>query len=105
MHRVRVQPVGVEFDALHDEVLMVAAQAAGFYWPTVCGGKGTCRTCFAVVTAGGESLSPIEPWEAEGVAALCLPPRREPAVRLACQARVRGPVEVRKPGVRFKLTD
>lgn len=101
MHRIRVEPAGVDIDADDGQTLMEAATVAGYYWPTVCGGKGTCRTCFAVVTGGSEHLSPVAPWEAEGLDSLALPPGRRAAVRLACQARVRGPVTVRKAGVRL----
>ena len=80
---------------------MEAATAAGYYWPTVCGGKGTCRTCYATVLSDGASLSPIGAWEAEGLASLGLPGTQTGAVRLACQAQVRGAVTVRKSGVRL----
>ena len=32
--RVRVEPLGVEFDLGDGETLMAAARRAGYYWPT-----------------------------------------------------------------------
>jgi ferredoxin len=101
VHRVRVEPAGLDLVVAEGQTLMEAAHAAGYYWPTVCGGKGSCRTCFAAVLTGAEHLSPVQPWEAEGIDALALGPAEAPSVRLACQARVRGPVTVRKLGVRL----
>lgn len=101
VHPVRVEPAGLDLVATDGQTLMEAARAAGYYWPTVCGGKGSCRTCFAAVLAGTEHLSPVQPWEAEGIEALALGPAEARTVRLACQARVRGPVTVRKLGVRL----
>jgi serine/threonine protein kinase/ferredoxin/hemoglobin-like flavoprotein len=57
-----------------------------------CGGHGKCTTCRVVVLEGAENLSPRT--EREQVIA-----RRKAwpeTVRLACQARVLGPVSVRK---------
>lgn len=98
VHRVRVEPVGVEFGADEGQTLMEAAHEAGYYWPTVCGGQGSCRTCFVHVLSGGQDLSPVGGWEAEGLATL--PRAGDHPVRLACQARVGGDMTVRKAGVR-----
>jgi ferredoxin len=101
VHRVRVEPAGLELLAAEGQTLMAAANAAGRWWPTVCGGNGTCRTCFAVVTAGAEHLSPVGSLEAEGLALLGVPTRPGEQVRLACQAQVHGAVVARKAGVRL----
>jgi ferredoxin len=104
MARVRVEPSGVEFDTAGDEPVMAAARRAGFCWPTVCDGKGTCRTCFVTVLEGAEYTLPPAPAEREAVADLPAGPRGEP-VRLACQLRLGGPVTVRKRGVRPPVAD
>jgi ferredoxin len=82
---------------------MGAAQAAGLYWPTTCGGEARCTTCACDVIAGAEGLSEMGRAERRalvderGEAVLAT------SVRLACQARVNpgaGVIAVRKPGVR-----
>ena len=96
-----VQPSGIEVEADWDEPVMAAASRAGYAWPTICGGHGECRACFITVVEGTASLSPVLPYEAEGLAQL--PPSARNGgqeVRLACQARVRGNVVVFKRGVR-----
>jgi ferredoxin len=96
---VRVEPAGIDLEVADGATMFESAGAAGYSWPTVCGGKGTCRTCFAVVLDGAEHLAPASAWEAEGLAALALPRPPDGDIRLACQARVHGPVTVRKVGV------
>lgn len=100
--RVAVEPSGVEFDVESGETVFEAARRCGVRWPTVCGGVGSCRTCFMVVVCGSQFCSPIDEWEAEGLANLAAPTGAGPtgAVRLACQTRVSGPITVRKPGVK-----
>ena len=103
MPKVTVRPLDVEFDAPEGETIMGAAQAAGYYWPTTCGGEGRCTTCLCVVIDGMERLSPRGRSESK-----VLTEERGPAVlqqplRLACQARVYGDIEVEKPGVRLPL--
>src|SRR3990170_2041765 len=104
MPKVTVRPLDIEFDAPEGETIMGAAQAAGYYWPTTCGGEGRCTTCLCVVVDGMERLSPRGRSESK-----VLTEERGPAVlqqplRLACQARVYGDVEVEKPGVRLPLS-
>ncbi len=102
--RLTVQPSGVEFDVEDGETVFEAARRCGVRWPTVCGGVGSCRTCFMVVVCGSRYCSAIDDWEAEGLADLAAPAAAGSAaagpVRLACQTRISGPVTVRKPGVR-----
>jgi ferredoxin len=52
-----------------------------------------------VILQGEEFCSPVESWEAEGLADLVVVKGSGP-VRLACQTKVNGPVVVRKPGAR-----
>lgn len=102
MARIRVLPLDAEIEAAAGETVMGAAQAAGYYWPTTCGGEGRCTTCACEVVEGAALLQ--ERGRAERRA---LVEERGEAVlatnvRLACQARLEadGTVVVRKPGVR-----
>src|SRR5436190_5812756 len=49
-----------------------------------CGGRARCTSCAVQVLEGGEQLSPRTPLEKARV------PAAPPAMRLACQANVRG---------------
>jgi ferredoxin len=95
---VLVRPAEVRLDPEPDETVFGAAARAGYRWPTVCGGLGTCRTCLMVVDEGRENCSPIEDLEAEALDALKEP--RDGAHRLACRTRVTGDVVVTKRGVK-----
>lgn len=97
---VVVRPSGLELE-LHDgEPLLRAAERAGYRWPTICGGQGTCRTCFVEVEHDDEAAcSQIGQLEREGIEALRRPV--DGRTRLACQLTVSGgPVTVTKRGVR-----
>jgi len=104
MPKVTVRPLDIEFDAPEGETIMSAAQAAGYYWPTTCGGEGRCTTCLCVVVAGMERLSPRGRSESKVLAEERGPAVLQQPLRLACQARVYGDVEVEKPGVRLPLS-
>ncbi|MGQ0464180.1 MAG: 2Fe-2S iron-sulfur cluster-binding protein [Sporichthyaceae bacterium] len=95
---VTVQPAGVRLDPEPGESVFAAATRAGYRWPTVCGGLGTCRTCVMVVEDGRANCSTIEELEGEGLDALKEP--RDGVRRLACQTRVTGDVVVLKRGVK-----
>jgi ferredoxin len=96
---VRVEPAGIDLGVAPGESIMAAAVRAGYRWPTVCGGEGSCRTCFLEVVDGGDRLSPIGALEREGLDSLGPIAQGKP-VRLACQVKVSGPAVVRKRGVR-----
>jgi 2Fe-2S ferredoxin len=100
MPKVIVRPLDIVLEAPEGETIMEAARAAGYYWPTTCGGEGRCTTCLCTVINGLDHLSPRSRSESK-----VLVEERGPAVlgkplRLACQARVYGDVEVEKTGVR-----
>lgn len=67
-----------------------------------CGGNGLCTTCAVLPLVGGESLSPAERLEKISIAmwwlgkplAFIRKRWKGKPIRLACQAYVRGPVEV-----------
>jgi ferredoxin len=101
---VKVEPLGATLVPDDDESIFHCALRVGYRWPSVCGGVGSCRSCFMVVTDGEELLEPVGPWEEEGLNAIGARPGTSGVVRLACQARVRagavGHVVVDKRGVR-----
>lgn len=101
MARVRVEPAGVQFDVALDESIMAAAVRQGYRWPTVCGGMGSCRTCFLTVVEGSSHLSPVLPYEQEGLNELGRARTDTSEVRLACQVKVTGDAVVHKRGVRL----
>jgi 2Fe-2S ferredoxin len=96
---IRVEPSGVELEVGQPITIMAAANEAGYRWPTVCGGQGSCVTCFVRVLAGPGHLSAPSLTEIEGLAKLQVAHGDE-VIRLACQARVEGDVIVFKRGVR-----
>lgn len=99
MPRVRVEPSGIEYEAVDGDTIMGAAQSAGYYWPTTCGGEGRCTTCACIVTEGQAHVEPMGRSERKAL----VEGRNEAAparYRLACQARLHGDIVVEKPGVR-----
>lgn len=93
-----VTPVGAALDVTRGESVFLAARRHGWTWPTVCGGLGTCRTCYLAVRSGEENCGPIGELEQEGLEALGRP--LDGSFRLACQLHVHGPVVVERRGVR-----
>ena len=73
--------------------ILAAALAAQVDLDHFCGGNRSCGTCRVEIVSGGDFLSPRQPGES-----LVLGPRHQgPEHRLACQARVHGPVRVKVP--------
>jgi 2Fe-2S ferredoxin len=101
MPTVRVRPSGLEFPAADGQTVMAAATAAGYRWPTVCGGQGDCLVCHIEVVDHPEHLSAPSAEEERAVRDLKgTQGGRGDHVRLACQAVVQGDVVVLKRGVR-----
>ena len=100
MPTVTVQPMAIVLEARPQDTIMAAAQAQDYYWPTTCGGEGRCSTCALTVVNGGENLTEMGRSERKTIEAELGPSALARGVRLACQARVLGDVEVLKPGVR-----
>jgi 2Fe-2S ferredoxin len=94
-----VEPSGIELDARPGETVIECAWRHGYYWPTLCGGKGACRTCYLVVEGSDKGLAPPSRSEQQSIQAHALPQGDRQVVRLACQARVFGDVVVTKHGV------
>ena len=100
MPKIHLLPLDVVIDAADDATVMGAAQALGYYWPTTCGGEGRCTTCACDVIDGAAALSEMGRSERNSLVAERGEGVLRTAVRLACQARLRGDVTIRKPGVR-----
>ncbi|MEO6198280.1 MAG: 2Fe-2S iron-sulfur cluster-binding protein [Dehalococcoidia bacterium] len=100
MPTVRVLPDEIVFEAEDGQTIMDAAHEHGYYWPTTCGGQGTCTSCACVIEDGLENLDSMGRSEhrtlAEDRGEATV---RSGKVRLACQARVQGEVVVTKRGV------
>ena len=106
MSRIRIEPSGVEVSARDGETVMAAARRHGLAWPTVCGGNGTCRTCYLVVVGGGKHFVPPGPGELEAITEISRSfGHHDEHIRLACQASVTGDVVVSKYGVRPTTKD
>jgi 2Fe-2S ferredoxin len=101
-HIVRVEPSGRQFEADPGETLMGAANRCALQWPTLCHGQGTCTLCHCRILDGTDNLAPAAEREVEqlGLVMGRFPGVDTGEVRLACQAKVQGPVVVRKAGVR-----
>jgi 2Fe-2S ferredoxin len=66
----------------------------------VCNGDGECSVCWVEVVAGVENLAAIGDHERTTLEVVPRLIRQARSVRLACQAKMLGPVTVRKKGVR-----
>eukprot|EP00429_Kryptoperidinium_foliaceum_P036532 CAMPEP_0176169578 /NCGR_PEP_ID=MMETSP0120_2-20121206/86808_1 /TAXON_ID=160619 /ORGANISM="Kryptoperidinium foliaceum, Strain CCMP 1326" /LENGTH=161 /DNA_ID=CAMNT_0017507349 /DNA_START=299 /DNA_END=784 /DNA_ORIENTATION=+ len=95
----------IEFEAYDGELLRTAALRRGIVSPhngksklINCRGLGTCGTC-AVEIEGSDAIEPSEKNNKERLR-LSFPPhnpeRQSPRLRLACQAQVRGDLQVTK---------
>jgi len=109
--KIRFEPFGITVQAEAGTTLLEAARNAGVEIESVCGGKGTCGKCKVIASRGLEKVTRLEQRslsEAE----------LAQGYRLACQAVIRGDVEVVVPeesrrsrvsiladGVQAKITD
>ena len=100
MPRIIVLPLRRVVEAQDGVTIMDAARQSGLYWPTTCGGEGRCSSCALTVVNGAENLTEMGRSERKTIEAELGPSALAKGVRLACQARVLGDVEVLKPGVR-----
>ena len=100
MPKVTVHPSGIVFDAAEGETIMDAARAAGYWWPTSCGGQGECTTCAGDILQGMEQLSEMGRYEQANLVRQRGRASLNGPLRLCCQARVYGDVEVHKTGVK-----
>ncbi len=79
---------GKQIDAARGDQLLAVLHGAGIAIPAACGGAGTCGLCRVAVE--GEGLGDPQATEM----GLLSPAERRDHVRLACQTKLRGPVEV-----------
>ncbi len=75
------------------QTLLQAAQQLGLDLDHYCGGTCSCGTCRVEILDGASALSPISPREAMVLG----DSRARAGDRLACQAKVQGPVRLRRP--------
>jgi 2Fe-2S ferredoxin len=87
---VRFSPSGRALRVGAGTTLLEAARRAGLPVASACGAEGICGRCGVRVLLGAEGLSP----ETEREAHVKRLNRVEAGLRLACRARVSGPVEV-----------
>jgi len=84
---VTFEPAGVTAWVNPGVTLSDAARQAGIVVAAPCGGRGVCGSCGVVVVKG--ELAPADAIELAGLR------RAKQGVRLACRAKVAGPVSVR----------
>jgi 2Fe-2S ferredoxin len=98
---VHLEPSGLDVEVHPGQSVMSAAEEQGLFWPTICHGLAECHTCFFEVVEGEAQFEVPTPTEAAALRQFVGRSWYEgKIVRLVCQARVRGPVTIRKPGVR-----
>jgi ferredoxin, 2Fe-2S len=88
MARIRFEPDGLEVEVPVGTTLRDAAEKAGAFLGSACGGVCACSTCHVYVREGLDALSPMEMGEEDQLddAFDVRPPSR-----LGCQARVTQP--------------
>jgi len=84
------EPSGKEARVVEDSTLMDAVESVMLPLGKSCDGVSLCGFCRVRVVDGAENLSPVGQGEREILKGL----RADAADRLACCARVRGPVTV-----------
>ena len=99
MITVRVEPLGAQFEVEPGETLMEAANRAGLYWPTVCGGNGYCNRCFITTDPDDPAFGSMSQEEEEALRRVRWRISSTAGERLACQVKILADVTVRKKGV------
>jgi ferredoxin, 2Fe-2S len=101
---VHVRPGGAVIAVRPGETLMTAARRQGYRWPSICGGKASCTTCFVQIVEGRAAVLPMEQPEYTALEFLRHKFAADPdRVRLACQLHIqRDGVVVLRPGVRLQ---
>lgn len=78
------------FEVEPGTTILAASQRYGLFHADQCGGRGECSTCRVWIIAGEQNCSIMQEGERRMLAAHNL----RPPVRLACQARILGPMRV-----------
>src|SRR5438477_7543665 len=92
MTRIAILPDTVVEEEDPALTLLGVSRKHGIPHASACGGNARCSTCRVMVLEGAHNLSPPEGPEARLTALKGL----EEDIRLACQARVLGPVTLRR---------
>ncbi|MBL4891244.1 MAG: adenylate/guanylate cyclase domain-containing protein [Rhizobiaceae bacterium] len=82
---------GTVFSANPGTSVLDISRLAGVPHMSVCGGRARCSTCRTLILNGSEHLSPPTDAEAELLTKL----KADSNIRLACQAKVLGDIEIR----------
>ena len=88
-HRITFQPMGISCQALEGRTIMEIASEQNIILRSDCGGLGQCGQCLVDVTPA-EHLSILTDNEYETLS----PERMKNGGRLACEARIKGPLSV-----------
>jgi ferredoxin len=89
--RVPIELAGRKLEARHGGTVLAAALKNGVRLMHVCGARTLCATCRFKVGSGAENLTPMRRLEK---VSLRYHLSFDPRTRLACQARVLGPIEI-----------
>jgi ferredoxin len=94
MKPILVLPMEESVECETEAPLSKALLISSLKLPMACGGRGMCATCHVHVADGAEHLSALSAMEQRTLGRItgC-----SPKSRLACQARVNGPVSVSLP--------
>ena len=91
---VRIRYGNQQIGGAPGQRLLDAILGAGIEHRHICGGNGFCTSCRVEILHDDGGLSPVSPLERERLG------REAGRLRLACQARVLGPVSIRVPTYR-----
>ncbi len=90
----------MEIEAVADQTVVEAFEAAGFFWPVACSRNGECTNCAMRVISGLGRISRMGRYERQNLLRQRGPRGADdPRLRLACQTRAAGDVVVYKAGV------
>ena len=88
--RIRINDQNVEVKP--GSSILAASMKGGIKHMHLCGGRGLCSTCRVEVLEGSENLSKVENYERISLRGHL---SFSGNVRLACQAKIQGPVTVK----------
>lgn len=91
-NKVRIRINNEEVEVEQGCSVLAASMKAGIRHMHLCGGRGLCSTCRVRIIDGSENLSKMEGYERISLRGHL---SFAEDVRLACQAKVIGPVEIK----------
>ena len=91
-YRITFAPMGLAATVKPDTTMMKVAASLDIPLRSDCGGKGLCGKCL-VIAKPPENLTPLSEAEMN----LLTPWQKKDGYRLACQARIKGPITVTIP--------